>query len=216
MENDRPYGGWLYVGAICYVRSGEELDFYELDVGVIGPASLSEPTQITIHEWIGSQEPMGWHHQLSNEVGANFIYQRKNRFRHSSGHFDAVTHYGGCAGTVFTYVNTGAMIRFGYNLPDDFGFLHMEPTARKLKTFGVYGLAAVDGRAVARNAFLDGNLFEDSHSVDKEWLVGDLSVGVGTTYKNFELIYAHTFRSKEFKKQEHSNMFGTLNIVYHF
>ena len=41
--------------------------------------------------------------------------------------------------------------------------------------FSAYVFAGVDGRAIARNLFLDGNTFEGSRSVNKMNLVGDLS-----------------------------------------
>jgi len=39
----------------------------------------------------------------------------------------------------------------------------------------MYLFAFVDGRAVGRDIFLDGNTFTDSHSVTRKTFVGDLS-----------------------------------------
>jgi lipid A 3-O-deacylase len=38
--------------------------------------------------------------------------------------------------------------------------------------FGWCLFASFEGRAVARNIFLDGNTFTDSHSIDKKTFVG--------------------------------------------
>jgi hypothetical protein len=36
---------------------------------------------------------------------------------------------------------------------------------------GLYGFVSLDGRAVARDIFLDGNTFTDSHQIDKKYFV---------------------------------------------
>ncbi len=69
--------------------------------------------------------------------------------------------------------------------------------------FGYYVYVAAQGRAVGRNIFLDGNTFEDSRSVDKKPLVGDLSAGVAMFWSDdFRLDASATYRSKEFDGQE--------------
>jgi len=47
---------------------------------------------------------------------------------------------------------------------------------------GGYVFAGVEGRAVARDIFLDGNTFQKSPSVDKEPLVGELAVGAALLF----------------------------------
>ena len=83
----------------------------------------------------------------------------------------------------------------GLNLPDDFGTAGISPSsttstpvegnqqARRSRNFdlGLYVFARAEGRAVARNIFLDGNTFGHSQSVDHKWLVADLSVGPRST-----------------------------------
>ena len=71
----------------------------------------------------------------------------------------------------------------GWNLSADFGDPLIRPagvTSPPLvwdprKTYSMYLFAFVDGRAVGRDIFLDGNTFTDSHSVTRKTFVGDLS-----------------------------------------
>ena len=81
--------------------------------------------------------------------------------------------------------------------------------------FNWYLFAGVDGRAVARNIFLDGNTFRDSHSVDKEIFVGDIQMGIVLTKGDVRLGYTHVFRSREFKTQKESyQQFGAVSLSF--
>ena len=43
--------------------------------------------------------------------------------------FDIEPHYGATIGNIYDYANIGAMARFGFNLPRDYGPMRIEPTA---------------------------------------------------------------------------------------
>ena len=138
-------------------------------------------------------------------------------------------HAGVALGNVRTFANAGAELRFGLNLPDDFGTAAIGPAAttstpvdgvqaadRAWFDLGLYLFARVDGRVVARDIFLDGNTFRDGPSVDREWLVADLSVGAAVNIKNTKLAYALVYRTKEFSQQEDARVFGTVSLNWTF
>ena len=215
MENDRPYGGWLYCGYSFSAYTPTRLDSFEIDLGVTGEWSGAEQVQKTVHDIFNNREPKGWDNQLGEEVGIDLIWQEKLKFRMSK-YFDIIPHYGTALGTIHTFFNVGGMLRAGYNLPDDYGPLMSEPVNRELSDWYVYAFTAVDGRYVARNFFLDGNLFKDSHSVPKEAFVTDLVSGVSLSFNDFEIVYAYTIRSKEHKWQEDHNEFGSLILSWKY
>jgi hypothetical protein len=70
----------------------------------------------------------------------------------------------------------------------------------------------VDGRAVGRNIFLDGNTWQDSHSVDKNHVVADMSSGVSLVYKRVKITYTHVYRTKEFTDQDKGQVFGSISF----
>jgi hypothetical protein len=76
--------------------------------------------------------------------------------------------------------------------------------------------AGIEGRAMARNIFLDGNTFTDSPSVDKKTLVYDANVGVSLTYGKTQISYTLNWRSREFFAQDKSSLFGAISIGYKF
>jgi lipid A 3-O-deacylase len=232
--DDRPYGGWTYLSAALHSKNMDLLNTFELSLGVVGPASLAEETQAWVHEQIDSPDPQGWDNQLKNEPGLMLVWQRFWRIlRHNFGGggfaWDLIPHAGVSLGNVFTYANLGGEVRFGYNLPIDFGTSlirpgggtaspvgRQDPRLSARSEFGIAFFAGVDGRAVARNIFLDGNTWQDSHSVDKNPLVADISAGVSLIYKRIKLTYTHVYRTEEFEDQDQAQVFGSISLAVTF
>src|SRR3546814_8870959 len=105
---------------------------------------------------------------------------------------DVTPHLGAALGNVYTYGAGGLTLRFGEDLPDDYGPPRIRPALpgsdyfRPTDDFGWYFFAGAEGRIVARNIFLDGNTFKDSHSVDKRPLVADLQAGIAVNLRSEE------------------------------
>ena len=80
-----------------------------------------------------------------------------------------------------------------------------------------YLFAGVDGRAIARNIFLDGNTFGDDNStVDKKYFVGDAVAGVAFTLYDYRLSYTANYRTKEFDTQDDDTVFGSITLTTRF
>jgi hypothetical protein len=233
IKDDRPYAGWTYVAAALHSKNFELLNTLELSLGIVGPSSHAEEVQKLVHEWTGSNEPQGWDNQLQDEPGVMLTWQRFRRILRtpvgSAFAFDAIPHAGLTLGNVFTYANLGGEIRFGYNLPADFGTSLIrpgggvacpvgmdDPRCGSSLDFGLTFFVGVDGRAVAHNIFLDGNTCKDSHSVDKNYFVADISAGVSVVYKRVKLTYTHVYRTEEFKGQDGGLFFGSISLAVTF
>lgn len=225
--SDRPYAGWLYGTVGLISDTGRQYDTLELTLGMVGPASLAEPTQKFVHEHItDSPRPMGWHHQLDNEPGIIVSYDRKWRsyYQFSAlGHgVDFTPHMGASLGNIQTDARVGATFRIGRNLPTDYGPPRIRPSISGSDFFiptrrlGWYLFAGTEGRFVARNIFLDGNTFSDSHSVDKENWVGDVQFGLAVTYKDWRAAYTHVMRTREYETQVNPETFGAFTISHQF
>ena len=194
----------------------------------MGPESYARDIQETVHEWVGSDDPKGWSNQLKNEPTLVVAYELKYRLWQTGfGHwpeFDIIPHAGAALGNVYTYANAGAEIRFGYNLPLDFGTGPVRPVGEatvsaadaRSPSFGFHFFVGVDGRAVLQNIFLEGNTFTDSHEVDKKPFVADIMAVASLKIKNFRLSYTHVFRTKEFDEQEEDQIFGSISLAYIF
>jgi lipid A 3-O-deacylase len=228
VTTDRPYGGWLYFGAILQRRgvTGNTqvpvIENFEVDLGITGKASFAEATQENFHRWFfDSDIPRGWHNQLANEPGLLLKYQRLWRLslnERMARYVDFIPHAGGELGNVEIFANCGATLRVGYNLPRDFGIqINDSPASANggmtphSAPFGFYVFGGVDGRYVAHNLFLDGNSFRSSANVARMPWVADLICGGAIQItRHIEVSYTRVTRTLEFEGQENADIFGSL------
>src|SRR6187402_2301613 len=176
---------------------------------------------------------MGWDYQLQNEFGLNIVYQRNWRMyaRAFNRHLgvDLIPHAGFSLGNVQTFINAGATLRLGFNLPSDYGVSVIrgaslpngpidddDPRVSSNRDWSFFVFGGGDARAVAWDIFLDGNTFRDSPSVDKEPFVGDAFYGVGLVMGRWQLTYMEAVRSVEFEGQKGKNYYGSLMLSYAF
>lgn len=230
LPDDRPYAGWLYSGFILH-RRGETgvsklptLESFELQLGVIGPWSLAEEAQTWVHQVRGFDLPQGWDNQLQNEPGVELRYQRAVRFAARQLHpldIEFTPHAGFSLGNVEVTARIGGQVRLGLNLPDDYGIQNIDSLITSAggwsgRQWSTYIFAGAEGKAVLHNAFLDGNLFHNSHRVDKEPLVGDFKAGFVFVLNRVELGYTYVFRTSEFEQQSVSDQFGSFFMKVKF
>ncbi|MCK4817770.1 lipid A deacylase LpxR family protein, partial [bacterium] len=233
VENDRPYAGIAYIAFGIHGITDRRKDTWELGIGIVGPHSYAKETLNVFHDWIDSGHFNGWDNQLKDEPAMEVIYETKWRLLRSETsrgfNFELIPHIGGRVGNVSVYANTGMEIRFGWNLPKNFGTYPIQPGyetnnafdkeaihSTHSNGFGTHLFAAVDGRAIARDIFLDGNTFRDSHKVDKKYIVADLVAGIGLLLDRFKITYAFVYRTKEFKEQDDEHKFNSITLSYSF
>lgn len=227
--NDRPWAAFLYGAAGLVSITDNHIDEMEATIGIIGPAALGEQVQKFVHEHISdSPTPRGWDNQLKNEPGLMLSWERRwpELYGHEALGLSAgfTPHLGATVGNIYTYASAGvnfrlspfesrwqdSPIRVRPSMPGTGAFMTKEDK------FSWYLFSGVEGRAVARNIFLDGNTFADSHDVDKMPLVADLNAGLALTYGPARLSYALIYRTKEFDKQDDPSVFGTVSFGYRF
>jgi lipid A 3-O-deacylase len=225
---DRPFAGWLYTGFGLYQETNRTtLDHFELQIGVIGPASLAQQVQDGFHHAFGQTGSAGWAFQLKNEPGVVLSYERKWRGDLVSAGglgVDLIPELGASIGNVYTYGEAGVMLRIGHNMKADYGPLRIRPAlsgstwfdpAQLNGAFGWYWFMGTQVRAVARNIFLDGNSFTSSPSVDKRIFVADFSTGASIYSMDFaKLDLVLAWRTEEFVGQQRWSKYGGFNISF--
>jgi hypothetical protein len=233
IEDQRPYAGHLYLAFGFHSKKGNRKDTWEIGLGVVGPPSLAEQTQNLGHGIIGTERAKGWDNQIKTEPTLEVICESKWRLLHSelSHGFecDFIPHLGGGVGNVAIYANTGAELRFGWNLPENFGSCPIRPgcetgaspgtpqdTAFRRSRFSVHLFTGVNGLAVLHNISLDGNTFKGSHSVDKENFVADLMAGLVLSYGRYKFSYSYVYRTKEYKTQGDPQVFGSIQLAFSY
>lgn len=225
--NDRPWAAWLYLGGVAQRARNNRLDTVELDVGVVGPAALGEDIQKAWHRLIDTKQPKGWDNQGSSEPAFMISYLQKRRFGNE--YADMILHGGGSLGTVMTHARAGLTLRLGSRLtgygPDTIepgGAMLHGTRAQGAKGFqgtswGVY--AGVDHRLVGYNIFLDGPVFRDGPSVERNRHVRDLSLGFSFRIDQLRFSWTRIHRSEEFRTAAGgggTQRFDSLNLGFEF
>lgn len=207
--DDRPYAGWLHANLRheALTLGGHDrrdrLDLWELELGVVGPSSLADNTQIEVHHIVGAPRPQGWGYQLHDEPGLVLGYGRKFRSFYDDATYapfatDFIGNYGVRLGNVETSARLGATVRFGLDLPRHLGSA-MRPLDDTATPYRVHFQAGVEGRLVLRDIFLDGNTFRSSAQVDRNYLVGDFHFGVKwEPRQRVRISLLEVFRTPEF------------------
>ena len=223
---DRPYAG-LLMSSLAWNRRWVDplagvqvLDTREIGLGLMGPASMAKASQNAIHHLIGSPQFQGWHHQLKNEPAVLVAAERKVRSDLGGAKLgwssDMVWGYGLRLGNVETSTVGSIEGRFGWNLPNDFGTYPIRPGADnrpplrplsldRASPWGMHGFALLETKLVAWDFSLDGNLFHNSHSVQKRIGIAQLAVGLSLQTRladqGFKLAIMRVFKTPEFKGQ---------------
>lgn len=229
---DRPYGGWLYTGASFLQEAGNQLENFELDLGVVGPGAFGKEVQNDWHQFIGIHQARGWSSQIQNEPGMVLSYERLWRVpvpflsRIDKGvedGVDIVPQLGGSGGNVFTYGEAGALLRIGRHLEADYGPVRIRPALSGTDYFnpehldgdlGFYVFAGAQGRVVACNIFLDGNTFRQSASVEHKTFVADLQAGVSVFWSHHARVDLSVVRrTDEFVGQTRQDIIGTAALA---
>lgn len=233
-EDDRPWAAFLYgsvgLANITYHEDNTpfHIDELEFTLGIIGPEAMGKPIQRFVHNYITpeARDPRGWRNQLDFEPGLEISWQRRIPYALSYDidgfHARFEPSFNISLGNIRTHAGAGATFVLSSDKE-----LDTPPRVRpaipgtgvfitEKKSFAWQVFAGVKGRLVGRNIFLDGNTFSDSHSVDKNYLVGDASAGVSFAYDDYRLSYTLNARSREFKNQDEESIFGSITLTKRF
>ncbi|MBN8798488.1 MAG: lipid A deacylase LpxR family protein [Stenotrophomonas nitritireducens] len=223
IEDDLPYAGVLLANFGYNARIGDRLRTTQLAVGMVGPSAQGKQVQDAVHSVLHDEKFRGWKNQLHDEPVFRLLQERMRRWpaNNAAGWgWDAISHWGGAVGNLATYANGGGEVRFGWQLPDDFGSSPMRPAGEntaptrgaRLPGWSGHLFATTDARWVLRDITLDGNTFRRGHSVDKRALVGDIGYGVALMRGKWKFALARYPRSREFEGQKERPVFGSFTI----
>lgn len=236
LEDDRPYAAWLYLGLTASFNAGkDEVHSLELDLGIIGPEAHGKSVQNGFHRIFGMEVSQGWENQLKTEPALLLSYSQRRRFfeliYNQNKWFDLVPYYGGSIGNILVSAYGGALARLGYNLQNDFGptrpsategdafttpVVNTENPKEKQMSRGLsfYGFAGLRGNVVVHDIFLDGNTFQESHHVTKNYFYGEGEVGLSVLWSRFGGTWRFVSRSPQFKERSSFNSFASITASY--
>lgn len=234
LPNERPYATWLHMTfSLQSVRSSSQTgeawqDQWKLDLGVVGPSAQGEFVQNGWHKVINVEKANGWDNQIRDEVGLNLSFERAWRSSTFGKQdidgfvqMDFIPYTILSLGNVQTYAGLGGTLRLGPTLPDDFGPTRIYPGVGGSEWFepaasgcNCYVFAGLEGRAIGRDIFLDGNTFRDSPSIQKRHFVYDAKLGAVAVLWNTRVSFTHVFRSREYEGQPKPDQFGSITVTF--
>jgi len=223
--DDRPYAGYIYLQTSLHQSLNNTLKSLTLQIGMVGPSAEMEEIQKIIHSLIGSPEPQGWQYQLKDEFIFQLNYAQKKYYDLNSA--SIIPEFGIELGNASTKVYTSTLFRWGKNVPKDYGTYVLDNTnyskiplenkkEKRTQKWSYYLNFGLKANLIARNIFLDGNSYKDSHSVDKNNFLLDLTYGFSFAYKRFGVDYIRRHSTKEFKSQESYYSYGSLLFSYSY
>ena len=229
---ERPYAGWLGMGFSLHVKDSHALNSVELSIGLVGPQAFGKEAQDFVHDVRGFARFEGWDSQIPNEPTVNLHLSQKRRLRFLESAdwllaTDGIFEMGADLGTFRTAAYIGTLSRFGYNLPIDFSDPRLSLTANtqeidtsnsiETHSFSIYGLVGGRASAVAHDITLDGPIFRDFDTgISSEAAVAEGYLGFGVRWRDWEMSYVHTYRTKEFEGQKDAQKFGSVVIRTRF
>jgi len=239
---DRPYAGWVGLAMDLIRQTDTRRAIQEINIGLVGPESGAQDLQQSFHQFINSTDPLGWGHQIKNEPVLQYTYRQDWRIPALSNlnnavpvtyGFDNIAHGTVTVGNGWDYAAVGAVARFGYHLPMDFGparlrlgdvdTLPYQPGGSTAGSIGGWSLDQLsayvyfgaEGRAIARDITLDGNSFAHSPSVNKEPLVGETYGGLAVVYGHFRGSFMVLYETNTFRAQAQTGQWrGILTIGF--
>ena len=121
-------------------------------------------------------------------------------------------------GNIYSGAELGAIVRLGYHLNARWSAKTMADIGYDANGIdanpGFFLMAGLTGRYVARDIFVDGNTWRDSHSVDRTPFVADQMLGLGMHWKRLELRVTMTRRSDQYSSQAGATRFGSVVLVW--
>ncbi len=157
---DRPYAGTkqLRAFAIANDTASRRITTSSLTLGVIGPAAGGREIQTYLHRKTGNTIPMGWTHQIQNDLILNYDVATEQQLTRSRTNADVSGTAAARVGTFHTAATVGATLRFG-RLPvaAPVPTLRDVGVARTPRSFFVYAKPQL--QLVGYDATLQGGLF---------------------------------------------------------
>ncbi len=232
IEDDVPYAGVLGFANSWMALDQDRLNAFQIYLGMLGPASMAEQVQSFVHTDLGlGEDPMGWDNQLGNELIVNLNYALARKIvgtgvsRKGFGSDLAYTADFGL-GNLFTQAQAGLEARLGWGLPK--GFVPIPDVAGRgalldpildgsLPGTRFYFSAVARGSLLAYTVLLNGNTFQDSHSVDYDHYIAQILLGAHLEHGAFGIRFTFYFSSNPAQDLGTSDLsWGNLSMDYRF
>lgn len=220
--NDRPYAGALYgVHSLQSFDDTRKIKITsEILLGVIGPLSLAEETQILGHRLVNYIKPNGWRNQVPNDLIVNYNISMEKQVLLPSKKILVNAVIETFSGTLYNAAGIGFMMRLGkFNSY----FENVNPQGKsKRDKFQLYMYSKPVARVVLSNALLQGGLMNQVNHQKKgftlnndqvERLVVLFDAGITCEVQKFSVTIRQKMSTAEFKGQSAQEV-GNITLQF--
>lgn len=212
--DDRPYAAWFYGGATITSANTTRARSLDLRVGVVGPAAKGEAMQTWWHRREHIRLPRGWRWQLANEPGVRATLDQRWRPLGYRRFANVVPDAHVTFGNVLSEAGAGATVVLGLPLANDFGPGTPQGPEERVRGARLYAFARGEGRAIARDLFLDGNTFTASQHVHHVPLVAEAQLGCGARLGAVGVRYTFSYTSQQFRERNDYQEYGSIAVSF--
>ncbi|TXE09519.1 lipid A deacylase LpxR family protein [Gelidibacter salicanalis] len=213
-KGDRPFSATILLKSFVLATNevNKSRTSTSLSLGLIGPGAFGKEMQVAIHKATGNKIPLGWQHQIKNDVVVNYgLHYEIQLFRYRN-----LWSLQGLAsanlGTLFTNASVG--------MNSVFGILNNPFAVNGDRAFKLYAFAQPSISIVGYDATLQGGVFNRSspyviESSEINRVTGQLNFGVILQTRSLYFEYTRSYLSKEFESGEASG-WGGVKIGFTF
>lgn len=221
---DRPYAGYLY---LAWKLTNADADQNRrlsstITLGVLGPLSLADRTQIGLHKLLRQPEPIGWVNQIKTDAAISYNVRFESRpFGHLHPNFDLIGSVEGNLGTLSNYIGIGFHLRLGF-FNDYFGSVtgfYKRGEKAASRRFQLYGFVRPVYCSVLDNALLQGgwiNGRRNNYALPANELkhfYTQADYGLVMVYQGIKLSLTETIRSREYNTGE-QQQWGRFSLCW--
>lgn len=200
LVGDRPFAATLFLKQFAIMNdfSRHQRVVSSLSLGVIGPAAGGEQMQSAIHRWIHDETPLGWQHQIQDDVVLNYQVEFEKSLTPRQKYYSIHGKVGGRLGTFSDKAYGGLVIMTGFFDNPFERFLASE------NKFRIYTYVEPQVSVVGYDATMQGGLFNKT----SEYIIASSAVasvvlqcnaGLVIKIKGTYLEYFQSFVTKEFE-----------------
>lgn len=225
---DRPFAGYLYIGATLNLLYANESNIkLGAQTGIIGPGSGAKEAQTYVHKTFGFYPVNGWQYQIRNAFQLN-LSAEYNRLLARNGAFDISLSTYGNLGTGFSGAGVGPSLRLGRFNP-----LYNSVTTQSTATNKIITQSNPKGEFfihykpmvnyVAYDATIEGGLFNGQRPQNSQEITFTPNrflliqqAGLSFTTKRWVFDYTATFPSKQIKGMVYTQQWASITALYRF
>lgn len=195
---DRPFAAAIMLKSFIIAINQEKNSRFtsSFSLGIIGSGAFGKEMQVAIHKATGNKIPLGWKHQIKNDIVINYGMGYEKQMLRYQDLFSLQVQANAKVGTLFTNASVGVNATFGI-INNSFS------STNQKHGFKLYAYTQPILNIIGYDATLQGGVFNNTSpytisSSNIERFTGQLNYGIVLKSKTLYFEYARSVITREF------------------